>query len=255
LKRNCNKILFWYHSIVDEKWKQKPSIHRTERYDEPETKFGGTATIPINFFSYLSACRADRGLFVAWNDWEPRWLFEWTRAYSAAAYRRFAPIGDCLYKKLLELFSPFANSSVKADWNSIEKGYFLLKYFIFSQKKKTGGSICGGERYSRPKITFGWMRRQRSCFVYDDNCRPPQKKMDDLTKITHRSAEPRRQRSCFVYDDNCRPPQKKMGDLTKITHRSGDRSVFVTGASHFGNHPYALCWPIFEICGERFCEK
>jgi hypothetical protein len=33
--------------------------------------------------------------------------------YLPAAYRHFAPVGGCLYKKLLELFFPFANISLK----------------------------------------------------------------------------------------------------------------------------------------------
>jgi hypothetical protein len=34
-----------------------------------------------------------------------------TATFSPAADRRFAPMGRCLYKKLLDLFSPFANAS------------------------------------------------------------------------------------------------------------------------------------------------
>jgi hypothetical protein len=60
---------------------------------------------------------------------------------SPAAYRRKAPMGGCLYKKLRELFFPLANLSAKIDSNSIGKGYFLLQYVIFSQKMKMGGSI------------------------------------------------------------------------------------------------------------------
>jgi hypothetical protein len=45
-------------------------------------------------------------------------------------------MGGCLFEKLLKLFFPFANISAKADWNSIEKGYFFLHYVIFSQKWK-----------------------------------------------------------------------------------------------------------------------
>jgi hypothetical protein len=45
---------------------------------------------------------------------------------SPAAYRRFAPIGCCLHKKLLDLFSPFANIFVKCNLKAVEKGSFLL---------------------------------------------------------------------------------------------------------------------------------
>jgi hypothetical protein len=61
---------------------------------------------------------------------------------SAAAYRRFAPINGCLYKKHLDMFSPFASISAKTDLNAVEKGYFSLQYVIFCQKMKIDGFVC-----------------------------------------------------------------------------------------------------------------
>jgi hypothetical protein len=65
---------------------------------------------------------------------------------SPSAYRREAPIGGWLYKKLLNLFFPLANISFKPNLNTVEKGYFMLQYVIFCQKMKIDGSICAGER-------------------------------------------------------------------------------------------------------------
>jgi hypothetical protein len=69
--------------------------------------------------------------------------------HSKSRYRIFhqPPIARCLYKKLLELFFPFANISLKPNFNAIQRGYFLLQYVIFYQKMKIDGSICGEKRY------------------------------------------------------------------------------------------------------------
>jgi hypothetical protein len=53
------------------------------------------------------------------------------------------PIGDCLYKKLLNLFYPFANVSLKRNLSATENGYILLQYVVSSQKMKIDGSMCG----------------------------------------------------------------------------------------------------------------
>jgi hypothetical protein len=37
----------------------------------------------------------------------------------------------------------FVNISLKRNLNPVEKGYFLLQYVMFCQKKKTDGSLCG----------------------------------------------------------------------------------------------------------------
>jgi hypothetical protein len=46
---------------------------------------------------------------------------------SSAAYLPFAPIGGCVYKKLLDLFFPFANISLECNFNAVEKRSFLLQ--------------------------------------------------------------------------------------------------------------------------------
>jgi hypothetical protein len=56
--------------------------------------------------------------------------------FSPAADRHCAPIDGCLYKKLFDLFFPFANASLNHHLKAIEMGYFLLQYVIFSQKRK-----------------------------------------------------------------------------------------------------------------------
>jgi hypothetical protein len=63
--------------------------------------------------------------------------------FSPAAYRRKAPISGCLYKKLFDMFFPFANISLKRNLNAVEKGYLLLQYVIFYQKLTIDDSICG----------------------------------------------------------------------------------------------------------------
>jgi hypothetical protein len=63
--------------------------------------------------------------------------------FSPAAYCRKALIGGCLYQKLLDLFFPFANISLKRHLNAAEKRRFLPQYVIFSQKIRTDGSLCG----------------------------------------------------------------------------------------------------------------
>jgi hypothetical protein len=44
---------------------------------------------------------------------------------SPATYRRKAPIGGCLYKKLLDLL--FAHISLKCNLDAVEKGYYLIQ--------------------------------------------------------------------------------------------------------------------------------
>jgi hypothetical protein len=51
-----------------------------------------------------------------------------------------------LYKKLLDLFLPFANISLKPNLNAVEMGYFLLQCVVFSQEMKIDGLICGEKR-------------------------------------------------------------------------------------------------------------
>jgi hypothetical protein len=74
---------------------------------------------------------------------------------SPAVHWREAPIGGCLYKKLLDLFCPFANISLKRNLNAVEKGYFLLQSVMFCQTKKIYAPICGEKRCCRPRIRFG----------------------------------------------------------------------------------------------------
>jgi hypothetical protein len=54
-------------------------------------------------------------------------LFSKIGTFSPAAYRRFAPIGDCLlvHKKQLDLVFPFASISSKRDLNTITVGTFV----------------------------------------------------------------------------------------------------------------------------------
>jgi hypothetical protein len=46
------------------------------------------------------------------------------------------PIGGCLDKNLLDVFSRFVNIHLKHNLNAVEKGYFLLQDVRFSQKRK-----------------------------------------------------------------------------------------------------------------------
>jgi hypothetical protein len=48
---------------------------------------------------------------------------------------------SCLDKKLLDMFFPLANISLERHFNAVEK-VLLLQSGIFSQKRKTDGSIC-----------------------------------------------------------------------------------------------------------------
>jgi hypothetical protein len=75
--------------------------------------------------------------------------------FSPAACWRFAPIGGCLYRKLLDRFFPFANISLKRNLNTVEKGYFLPQYILFCQKMKINGFICREKRCRQPRVTFG----------------------------------------------------------------------------------------------------
>jgi hypothetical protein len=92
-------------------------------------------------------------------------------SFSPAPYRRLAPTGGCIYKKLFELVFPFANISLKRDLNAAEKGRFLLQYVLFSQKKKIDGSIRGEKDTIDRKFRSAEPRRLRPCFDYYDRSR------------------------------------------------------------------------------------
>jgi hypothetical protein len=64
----------------------------------------------------------------------------------AAADRSFAPISRCLYKKIAQPVFSFANISLKPNLDTVEKGYFLLQYVMFSQKMKIDVSVCGEKK-------------------------------------------------------------------------------------------------------------
>jgi hypothetical protein len=55
-------------------------------------------------------------------------------SYSAAAYRRKAPTGGYLDKKLPDLFRLFANISLKHNLNAVQMGYFWLHMSYFPRK-------------------------------------------------------------------------------------------------------------------------
>jgi hypothetical protein len=55
---------------------------------------------------------------------------------SPVANRREAPIGGCVYKKLLDMFCPFANISLERNLNAVEKRYFEYNMSYFTRKEK-----------------------------------------------------------------------------------------------------------------------
>jgi hypothetical protein len=55
---------------------------------------------------------------------------------SPVAHRRFTPIGGCLYNKWPDLFSPFANVSLKHNLNVVEMGRFYYNMSYFPRKWK-----------------------------------------------------------------------------------------------------------------------
>jgi hypothetical protein len=59
---------------------------------------------------------------------------EAAKPYSPAAYRRFAPIGGGLYKKLLDLSFPFENISLNRNVDAREKGHFCCNISYFARK-------------------------------------------------------------------------------------------------------------------------